>query len=224
MTENKEKKAKKKLSKKQKMIIGILLVTLLGGASWILLQNPQIFEVKPKDDKATTMYSDKLISYVFYKTDYNLDVTADQVYMGLDRNMYYKNGSETLAVTADDYIQYGSAVQFFWNYFQTVIAGDTETYNTYFSDNYYETNTVHERFAPQMLYDMLIEKLSETPNNNQTVTHKYNVSYKIHRNDGTFRNDIDSDSSKVLYFELLEDPSGEIKIDRITYYTNRKGK
>ena len=42
----------------------------------------------------------------------------------------------------------------------------------------------------------------------------------IHRNDGTFRNDIDSDASKTLYFELIEE-NGVVKIDRITYYVRR---
>jgi hypothetical protein len=46
----------------------------------------------------------------------------------------------------------------------------------------------------------------------------FNVTYMIHRNDGTFRNDLDSDSSKKLYFELIGWPDGTVKIDYITYY------
>ena len=77
---------------------------------------------------------------------------------------------------------------------------------------------VIERFAPQMLYDIRIEMLSNDPQNDGTVLYAFNVEYKIHRNDGTFRNDIDSDASKKLYFELYEDTEGLVRIDRITYY------
>lgn len=211
-----EEKAAKQ-AKKKKMIIGIAVVALLGGVSWVLLENPQIFEPK-NENKVTSMYSDELKSYIFYPTDYNLDVTADETYMGLDRYVYYKNGGETFAVTDGNYAQYGKAVAFFGDYFETVIAGDTETYNTYFTDHYYESNEPYIQFAPQMLYDILIEQLSETQNQDGTVIYTFNVSYKIHRNDGTFRNDIDSNASKTLYYELIEDATGTVKIDRITYY------
>lgn len=207
----------KKQAKKKKMLIGIAVVTLLGAVSWVLLENPQIFESQ-ETKKATSMYSDEIKSYVFYPSNYSLDVTTDETYMGLDRYVYYKNGGETIAVTDGNYAQYGKAVEFFGTYFETVIAGDTETYNTYFTDHYYESNTPYSLFAPQMLYDILIEQLSQAENSDGTVLYTFNVSYKIHRNDGTFRNDIDSDASKTLYYELIEDQNGTVKIDRITYY------
>lgn len=206
-----------KQAKKKKMIIGIAAVTLLGAVSWALLENPQLFEPE-EETKATSMYSDEIKSYIFYPSNYTLDVTTDETYMGLDRYVYYKNGGETIAVTDENYAQYGKAVEFFGSYFETIIAGDTETYNTYFTDHYYESNEPYTLFAPQMLYDILIEQLSQTENPDGTVLYTFNVSYKIHRNDGTFRNDIDSDASKTLYFELIGDANGTIKIDRITYY------
>ncbi len=207
-----------KQQKKKKMLIGILVVTLLGAVSAILLANPQIFEVRHKSDKPTSMYSDKLYSYVFYPTDYDLDPTQDERYMQYDRYVYYKLGNVSQAILEGEEDDYGPAVRFFTEYFQTVIAGDTETYNTYFTDNYYKDNTPYDKFAPQMLYDIEVEQLSETTHDNGTTDWAFNVTYKIHRNDGTFRNDLDSDSSKTLYFELIGTPDGTVKIDYITYY------
>lgn len=206
-----------KKARKKKMLIAILIVSALGAVSWVLLENPQLFE-KKEEKKAASMYSDTIKSYIFYPSNYNLDVTTDEVYMGLNRYVYYKNGGETFAVTDGNYLQYGKAVDFFGTYFDTVIAGDWETYNTYFTDHYYESNEPYKLFAPQMLYDILIEQLSQTENKDGTVVYTFNVSYKIHRNDGTFRNDIDSDSKKPLYYELIQDTDGTVKIDRITYY------
>ncbi len=206
-----------KKTKKKRMLIGLLIVTLLAGISYVLLENPQIFESK-KDKAPTSMYSDKLYSYVFYPSDYDLDVTADETYMGYDRLLHYKSGNVTVDVSREDAAGYNDAVAFFVDYFDTVIAGDADTYNTYFTDKYYESADPYSRFAPQMLYDLLIEQLSEKSNEDGTMTWGFNVSYKIHRNDGTFRNDLPSDASKKLYFELIGTRDGEVKIDRVTYY------
>lgn len=213
--------ATKRDRKKDKKMAYILIAALcvVGIGSAVVLQNPQWFERKP-EEKNTSMYSDRIVSYSFYPTDYDLDVTADETYMGLNRYLYYTNGPETIAITNGDYAQYGAAIAFFGQYFETVIAGDTDTYNTYFTEHYYETNAPHERFAPQMLYNLNVTKLWEELEDDTVTRYAFDVTYMIHRNDGTFRNDIDSDSSKTLYFELVEE-NDVVKIDRITYYVRR---
>lgn len=205
-----------KKARKKKMLIALIAVTLLGGLSWVLTENPQLFQKEKKEP--TSMYSDEIKSYLFYPIDYELDVSADPVYRELDRYVYYKNGPETFAITDDNYAKHGPAVEFFGLYFKTVIKGNAKTYNTFFTDRYYKTNKAYDTFPPQMLYDILIEQLHMTENEDKTVTYGFNVSYKIHKNTGTFRNDIDSDSSKVLYFELIEDRNGRVLIDKIDYY------
>lgn len=203
--------------RKKRMIIAILIISVLAVISYVLLENPQIFE-RTEKQKATSMYSDELYSYVFYPTDYNLDVTADEWYMQLDRSVHYKNGAVSLMVYEEDLPGYNDAVKFFVEYFETIIAGDADTYNTYFTDKYYETYTPYDRFAPQMIYDIEVEQLSETSGEDGTTSWSFNVKYKIHRNDGTFRNDLDSDSSKKLLFELIGDIDGSVKINNISYY------
>lgn len=221
---NTEKKANKqtdseslKKARKKKMLIGIITVTLLGALSYVLLENPQIFEGK-KEERVTSMYSDELYSYVFYPTNYDLNPEDDELYMQYDRYVYYKKGNVSEAIVEGEENNYGSAGKFFVDYFKTIIAGDAETYNTYFTDKYYETNKPYDRFAPQMLYNIEVEQLSENANNDGTTVWTFNVKYMIHRNDGTFRNDLDSDSSKKLFFELIGYADGTVKIDRITYY------
>lgn len=212
-----KKQNKKKDKKKAYILITVLCVVGIGSA--VLLQNPQWFERKT-EEKNTSMYSNRIVSYSFYPTDYNLDVTADETYMGLNRYLYYTNGAETIAITDGNYAQHGVAIAFFGQYFETVIAGDADTYNTYFTEHYYETNDPHERFAPQMLYNLNVKKLWEEIEDDTVTRYAFDVTYMIHRNDGTFRNDIDSDSSKTLYFELVEE-NNIVKIDRITYYVRR---
>lgn len=206
-----------KKAKKKKMLIAIIVISLLAVISYVLLENPQIFE-KQEKQKITSMYSDKLYSYNFYPTDYNLDITKDEVYMDLDRSVHYKVGNLSVLVLREEVDDYNDAVRFFYDYFDTIMAGDAETYNTYFTDRYYEYYEPYSRFAPQMIYAIEVEQLSETANEDGTTSWTFDVTYKIHRNDGTFRNDLDSDASKTLYYELIADRDGNVLIDYITYY------
>lgn len=207
-----------KKEKKKRMLIAIIIISVLAVISYILLENPEIFEGKKEKISATSMYSDNLYSYTFYEPDYSRDVTKDEWYMQLDRNMHYKVGNLSVMLLPEDVSGHNNAVKFFDKYFKTIIAGDTETYNTYFTDEYYETYEPYELFAPQMIYNIEIEQLSETPNEDGTTNWTFNVTYMIHKNDGTFRNDLDSDSSKTLYYELIGDAKGDVKINYITYY------
>ncbi len=208
-----------KKSKKKKMLCAIAVTVALAIVSVCLLEYQSIanFFASLGDKGPTSMYSDRLNSYNFYPTDYDLDVTAFPEYMEMDRSLYYSIGGETIAVDKTSADRYNPAVAFFLTYFDTAIAGDAETYNTFFTDKYYKTAKPYEQFAPQMIYDMNVEQLSQTDNADGTTTYAFNVWYKIYRNDGTFRNDIPSNASKTLYFEVIAGRDG-VKIDRITYY------
>ena len=206
---------------KKRIIIVFIVLSVLGIISYILLENPQLFEIGSKD-KVTSMYSDELYSYNFYPCHENFDVTTDERYMQLDRYIHYKNGSVTEIVSEDDLDGYNDAIKFFVTYFKTVISGDEDTYNTYFTDRYYTIYDPYLSFKPQMIYDIEVEQLSEIFNDDGTTKWTFNIKYRIHRNNGSFRNDIDSDSSKTLYYELIGDRKGNVKIAYITYYKNVK--
>lgn len=210
-------KPKAKNKTRRNLIIAIVIVTLLAAVSYVLTLYPDLFEKKEKNT-VTSMYSDKLYSYNFYPSDYDLDVTTVPGYMELDRWVHYKDGNYTILVLDEEVTDYNSAVQFFVQYFKTLELGDTETYNSYFTDEYYETNEPYFDFAPQMIYNIEVEQLSETFKDDGTTEWTFNVSYMIYRNDGTFRNDIGSDASKKLYYQLVADKDGNVKINYITYY------
>ena len=125
--------------------------------------------------------------------------------MELDRNIYFIKGGEKFII--EDSADNTPDIDFFIEYFDCAINGRYNEYNDMFTENYYKTNEPYIRFAPQMIYDISIEKLSESYLNGKT-NYTYNV---------TYRNDIGSDGAKTLFFALVED-NGEVKIDRITYY------
>ena len=213
---------KKPQSKKRKKIIFIcilLAMCLFGAGGWyVLYGNPDILPNAFQEIRqhVAGMYGSQE-SYIYYPIDYDLEITTVREYMELDRDIHYKNGPETVMITDANLEFYGPDVQFFRRYFDYAISGDYEAYNQLFTDHYYESNEPYYSFTQQMIYDIVIEKLSATEST-KGVLYAYNVTYKIYRNNGTFRNDIGSDGAKTLYFELLQ--SGDsILIDRITYYT-----
>jgi len=209
----------KSMKNKKIAVICVLLVCLLGGICWYCIYtNPNAFNQTLQNirNHIIGMYGSKQ-SYIYYPIDHDLDVTTVEGYMELDRDLHYKNGSETIMITDANSEFYGQDILFFKTYFDYAIHGDYEAYNTLFTEHYYETNEPYHSFTQQMIYDIEIEKLSETDNAHGKI-YAYNVSYKIYRNNGTFRNDIGSDGAKTLYFELVEE-KGTLLIDRITYYT-----
>lgn len=213
----KEKKQSKKA--KRAIVISICVMAVLGGISWyVLYGRPEILEntaEKIKDD-IIGMYGSNN-SYIYYPIDDSLDVTLVDEYMQLDRNIYYTDGAETFILTEENGYDFPSDAEFFKKYFEYAINGNYQSYNALFTDNYYKKNEPYKSFTQQMIYDIHVEKLSEDTDNSSGTVYSYNVSYKIFRNNGTFRNDIGSDGSKTLYFELVEQ-NGNILIDKIDYY------
>lgn len=201
--------AKKKNKKRIIMVIAILLAICV--VSGVLLYFEPWLELNKKEPIG--MYG-SMKSYSHYPADYELDVTTVAPYMELDRNIYYGNGSEEYVIKFDP----DNTVDqnFFIRYIEIVISGNYEAYNKLFTENYYKTYDPYVRFTPQMLYDIHIQKIGEQYKDGKTL-YKYNVSYKIYNNTGTFRNDIGSDGSKPLYFEVIND-NGTLKIDHINYY------
>lgn len=209
---------KQKNKKRKNLLIAIAVITVLAAAGYVMTFHPELFEKKEEKKTVTSMYSDKIVSYSFYPSDYELDVTTVPEYMQLDRGVHYTDGNYTILVLDEEVGDYNKAVQFFVEYFKTIEKGDVDTYNTYFTDAYYETVEPYESFAPQMIYNINVQQLSETFGEDGTTTWTFNVSYMIYRNDGTFRNDIGSDAAKKLYYQLISDRDGNVKVNYITYY------
>ena len=196
---------------KKKILAAFAVMCVIGIVSGVLLY----FEpwVMAEKEEPLGMYG-SMKQYNNYPIDYDIDVTSVDEYMDLDRNVYYSRNGEEYILEQSEELSVDQ--EFFIGYFDTVINGRYEEYNAMFTDKYYETTEPYVRFTPQMVYDIHIEKLSESYSGGKT-TYVYNVSYRIFQNNGTFRNDIGSDSSKTLYFELVEQ-NGAVKVDRVTYY------
>ena len=211
-----------KSNKKKKVIIISVIagLALLGILSWFFLYGMPSMNKNPmfsqeKQDEIIGMYGSTK-TYIYYPVDYELDIMTEPEYLDLDRNVYFTEGAETYSINDLPREDLDSDVIFFLNYFDLAIAGNYDAYNKLFTENYYKSNEPYYSFTQQMIYEIHLEKLGSETKGEQNIYY-YDVSYKIHKNNGTFRNDIGCDGSKTLFFTLIEE-NGSILIDSINYY------
>lgn len=181
--------------------VGVAAGAVLHFASW---------------DKRTSPYPEVELNGHFAIVDDEAgDIFENGEYLELDRNLYVKEGGLEYSVSDGGEEENDAGVNFFLGYFDAVAKGECERYNSMFSDAYYEKFLPQEEFTQQMVYDMHIEKLSETDDGGR-LTLVYYVDYKIHKNNGTFRRDILHDASRRLCF-TLSGTADSLKIDLIEY-------
>lgn len=208
--------AEEKKRRKRHMLTAVLIVTSIGLLSGMLLSSPDLFVYTPAENTGSTMYSDKELQFVFHEPDYDLVVEEDEYYMGLDRSLRLKRGGETFSLTEEEIPGWGEAIVLLDKYFDAAIHADVEAYNSLFTKAYYKSAEPFSDFAPQMIYGITLEEMmkEDVPGGTKYL---YNVTYAIYKNNGTFRNDVDSDAYKTLIF-ILAPENGELKIDAIDYY------
>ena len=200
----------KKMKKKLFLILGSVgFVTVALFSIIIAINGP---ENSPKNSQNSVhTYQDS----EFYEP-YEGNILDNKEYLGLDRKVYYSDGSgmET-SIEEDNITSFDRSVLFLHYYIQTIIAGDHEAYNACFNDAYYAQNAPKGKFNPQMLYGAKITFSSRT-NDNADILITYKLEYMIHRNDGTFRRDILSDASLPQYITLRIDSQSSILIEKIS--------
>ena len=158
----------------------------------------------------------------FYPADYEEDIEADEGYLGLNRYLRYTDGPySTYLANERDLAAIGPVAYFFRAYFDAIIAGDSEAYNSFFTEEYRKEAGEKGRFTKQKVYDVELVKLSEyRPETEERLTvWEFDVSYRIRQNNGTFRDDIESDAARRQVYQLVRDDSdGKILIRSISDY------
>jgi hypothetical protein len=143
--------------------------------------------------------------------DYKSDIYQNDAYMSKNRYITFIDEPFTAVITETNN-DYGNIGQFFLDYFKALTDGNAGTYNSFFTDIYFEdkNNTEYKKFTMQKIYDAEVEKLSESLINDESeysgwTRYTFRISYKIMANDGTFRSDMPSDTAVPQILELLYD-------------------
>ena len=158
-----------------------------------------------------------------YPIDFEYDIFKNNEFASKPKGFTFtKDGVSQYLETATEINQRGEYAKFFDRYFRAVINGDTDTYNRLLSDSYKKKHGEKEAFTMQMLYDMeVIYKESyylneNTPN--QITVYVFDVGYRIMMNNGTYRNNLTSDSRRDMRYVLYSYSTGEIRIESMQEY------
>ena len=154
----------------------------------------------------------------FYPVDEQLNIFEDDEYASLDSRVFYTDPAtgETYSIEPEELALCEEAVKLFYDYFETVIRGDAFGYYRFFTDSYLMSDKAQlpGNFTMQMIYDIRIEPRPEYDEDGESA---YLVEYKIHKNNGTFRDDVESDAAKAQLIYLCEE-QGQLLISRIVTY------
>lgn len=197
------------------LIICILLVVIAAVGACVMY----LTQEEPEEFKASFVYNSdrKAPSYTFYTPDYNSDIFSDPDYDGVVvPYISYTNNAITYTIIEEDYSDFGPVVELFGNYFDSLKAGDAASFSALHSERFFKHNYYWESIAPQRLYNINIEYMFEKDMTDElygeVTKYVYRTSYKIMKNDGTFRSDIGSDASRDMYLEIVY-KNGELFID-----------
>ncbi len=208
-TENKKKT-------KKILIISLVVIAIVSLGLYLLtLIIPKIYQmIKPEETELIAEYS-------FYEADYDEDIFEDEYYMSLIKDgvlEYDDNSSFKTTITQEDAYSYGEGVGVITDMVYAAINGDADTYNSYFSSKYFETNEPKSAFTMQKIYDGEIIYFSGKTVTEGDVTYTryvYELRYSILENNGTFRKDM-GDWQRPQYV-VITDREGKMLIDGFMY-------
>jgi len=203
-------------------VFGFLyLITLL------LPSLTQGVQKKHKEEKSEKFPITSTGSKLFYTADFDEDISKDQDYLGKNREIRYTNQNVSTYITEQNIGDLGDTAKFFKDYMNTVITGDYQKYPEYFTEKYKNKKNAFDKraqdlqpFTKQKLYDIEVRFLDakQVDGENGKVTYSfYHVEYKILKNNGTFRNDLDDEGIIPLVFSLVTENNKTLISDISTY-------
>lgn len=214
---NVNREGEKKSSKSKKILIRIICIIV----AVIIFMMVASFGMNTYLQKRAEKDAQK-VHFDFAPADYDENIYEDTEYLALiERGFINYTDYETnltLGINYEDAIDHGEDVLFMVDYIYTIVAGDAEAYNEFFSGEYYKKNEPKDEFTMQKLYEVNISKVSQTKESDKTGNtynkYQYIVKYKILDNNGTFRNDFNTGTKEQYIF--FTNKTGEFLIDSIT--------
>ena len=150
-------------------------------------------------------------SKLYETKEEGFDIMEYEGYLRYDRNIYINDANNGVKFSTDEDTcrQYGEEFLITYEFIQAVIMGDADTYNSMVDEK-----LQRDYFTQQQLYDIVMTKRSETTmQGDRGVYTEYVImlEYKIHENNGTYKNDILPDASRPQYL-VINDSSGVLTV------------
>lgn len=170
------------------------------------------FTSKKDMQEYDTKKPNKIVFHETYPEAFNI-FEYDE-YLELNRNVYYTDErmGTTTVVEENDIKRYGEAFVVLYNMIKYATEGDWEKYNAILSD---ELAKDAGEFTQQQIYKVEITPFRsanlEGENGKTYNVTVFKISYMIHENNGTFRDDIGSDMARLQYYTFSNE-SGEYRL------------
>ncbi len=216
------------MSKKIKIIVIILCVLILFIAFSVyifvtpreLLPTPLSNFVGMFDKKYTqadNTYKPDIATIIYHPADFSENIYNDEDFVEL-MNLYaleYIDGDIAYKLSKDNLESIGGDLAvFFYDYFTNIRNGDADKYNSYFDNRAFELREKAKDFTMQQIYEISISPLQIEPElDKEEYSWVYesgitpifvDVSYKIRKNNGTFRLGVNSDTAKPQLYILYK--------------------
>ena len=156
--------------------------------------------------------------YYFYDADFGYDIFEDEEYLELISYKFitYDDGYHRTNLTEDDYEFCSDPVRLVIDLVLAAQSGDAEGYNACLSPAFKNKEGKHRDFTMQQIYDVVITEGDTVKVGNYHRT-DIKLEYKIHKNNGTFRSDMESDLVKEQYLAITTNNADKaFLIDSIT--------
>lgn len=147
-------------------------------------------------------YTEKDSSIYYFSADYDENISNDIVYMSKNREVFFVNDSGLGEYLTEKDGELSTVKGVIYNYFRALKNGSAEEHESLLSASYKEHFVVQKSFTPQKVYDIQAAFLTGDISDG-VYYEKYAVSYKIYRNNGTYRADVASDVAKTMVFEIV---------------------
>lgn len=209
--ENTENKKKEPMSPKKK--VKIIIASLIGVLVFcvVLIAVLNAIDGNSKGDERETLPPiDEWLLHETYEEDF--DIMQYEEYLGLDRNIYINNKSAgvTQNVSDDDKDLFGEGFSVIYRVIEAIREGDHITYNRYMGADFLKKKD----FTQQQIYSITVVPESSGRASEGGATfdeYIFTVTYRIHENNGSYRNTIESDVSRPQIF-IVNDSTGEFKV------------
>ncbi len=203
-----EKEAGRGKSRKKLIIISACVIAALILCA-VMISILEAVGGEGSDEHETLPPVDILKLHETYGDDF--DIMEYEEYLGYDRSIYLDDPRYGLkqSVLPEHVSTHGRAFEVVYNVMIAINEGDCDTYNSLMGSKGLKKG----EFTQQQIYDIVIMPYSSSESG-AVEEHIFKVTYKIHENNGTYRNTIESDASRPQYF-YVDNSTGEFKVMKI---------
>ncbi len=159
----------------------------------------------------------------FYPADWDTDIFTLEDYLELSPfsiNYSDDGGTSFQKISAEEaFGSGGNGLKLVCDYLDAIRNAEIDKINAMFTEKYLEKSEGYsEKFPKQKIFDIeIIRYRYSNPEHDAADYDDYYfiVSYKIYRNDGLFRDDIDGESSLPQMVEVFVYDNGDVRINNI---------